>query len=116
MGETTDEIVNDENNEAKNESVDQLRADIEHTRAELSETIEALQEKLSPDHLKAQAIEKAREMATGRAEKVVDKVRNNVKRVVAWIEHNPWALGAALFFIGALMTGLGRPNKPEIES
>jgi ElaB/YqjD/DUF883 family membrane-anchored ribosome-binding protein len=54
--------------------VDALRADIENTRSEMTQTIDAIKEKLSPQHLVEEAKESVREAATervGQAKEVV---------------------------------------------
>src|SRR5687767_4497607 len=51
----------------------EIRAEIEHTRAEMSETIDEISERLSPTHIKEQVVEQVREATIGRAE---DMVRN----------------------------------------
>jgi hypothetical protein len=54
-------VVSASHDEARDESEDlhEIREDIEHTRAELSETIDEIQERLAPQHLVAQAKEAA---------------------------------------------------------
>jgi ElaB/YqjD/DUF883 family membrane-anchored ribosome-binding protein len=71
----------------------QIRSDIEHTRADLSETINALQEKLDPTRIAEQVKDQVREKATeaydtakhavkeatiGKAEKIVSNVSETV--------------------------------------
>jgi len=51
----------------------EIRAGIDETRAEMSETIEAIQERLSPQHLKEQVKEQVRDATIGKAE---DMMRN----------------------------------------
>jgi gas vesicle protein len=71
MGERSDEVNRHYDTSASNpvgaegiehtDDTTEIRADIEETRAEMSETIEAIQERLSPQHLKEQAKEQVRE-------------------------------------------------------
>jgi len=60
-GEADDDDTNDED-------AAQIRAQIEQTRSEMSETIDAIQGKLNPDNLKEQAQEMVREATVGRAQ------------------------------------------------
>lgn len=52
------------------ESVEELRSGIEQTRASLSETIDAIQDKLDPQKLKQQATDAVREATLGRAQEI----------------------------------------------
>src|SRR5215207_289273 len=54
---------------------EQIREEIEQTRTEMSGTIDAIQERLSPDHLKEQAKEAVFDATIGRAQTMVDDVR-----------------------------------------
>src|SRR5215204_5842982 len=56
------------------EDTEQLRADIEDTRAEMSQTINEIQERLSPEHLMGQVKETVREATIGKVERVMDRV------------------------------------------
>jgi hypothetical protein len=69
------------------------RAEVEQTRAEMGETIDALQEKLEPGNLKQQAITVAR----ARASELLEAIRNNP---------TPVALGG-LALAGLLVLVLG---------
>jgi NAD(P)-dependent dehydrogenase (short-subunit alcohol dehydrogenase family) len=76
MGEATDELKPHLNGHAqpatsgddKTDDVSTIRAQIEDTRDNLSETIDALQNKLDPQRVKAQAIEKVHEATIERAQ------------------------------------------------
>lgn len=59
-------------------STEQLRAEIEDTRAEMSQTINEIQERLSPDNLMQQAKETVREATIGKVERVMDKVGETI--------------------------------------
>ncbi len=76
----------------------QIRSGIENTRADLSQTINALQEKLDPSHIAEQVKEQIREKATeafdsakhsvkeatiGKAEKIVASVSDSVSGVIS---------------------------------
>lgn len=56
--------------EASPDSVEVVRAQIEQTRAEMTETIEAIKEQIKPSHLVAEAKEAIREATLGRVEQV----------------------------------------------
>lgn len=51
---------------SEDEEITTARAEIEQTRAELSETIDAIEEKLSPEHLKEQAKESVKQATFGK--------------------------------------------------
>lgn len=53
---------------------EQIRAGIEDTRAEMSQTINEIQERLSPEHLVGQVKETVREATIGRVEKVMETI------------------------------------------
>src|SRR5215210_1533617 len=71
----------------------EIRAQIEQTRSEMSETIDAIQEKLSPDNLKEQAQEMVREATVGRAQEMVSNVSDTAKgfgsNMLDTIKENP---------------------------
>jgi ElaB/YqjD/DUF883 family membrane-anchored ribosome-binding protein len=88
---------------------DALREEIAETRSELSETVDAIQERLSPEHvkeqvdaLKDQATDTIREATVGKAEQMVTNVQETVKgtgkTTVETIKANP--LPAALVAVG----------------
>lgn len=56
------------------ENPEQIRAEIEDTRAVMSQTINEIQERLSPDHLIGQVKETVREATIGKVERVVSEV------------------------------------------
>lgn len=56
------------------DDVDALRTNIEQTRSEMTQTIDAIKEKLSPQHLVEEAKESVREAATERVEKAKEAV------------------------------------------
>jgi ElaB/YqjD/DUF883 family membrane-anchored ribosome-binding protein len=63
------------------ENTEQLRADIEDTRAEMSQTINEIQERLSPEHLMGQVKETVREATIGKVERVMDKVGETISEM-----------------------------------
>jgi hypothetical protein len=56
-------------------------AEVEQSRAELTETVEALKEKLEPQNLEEQAKARAMEVARGRGQQILEAVRRNPKPV-----------------------------------
>jgi hypothetical protein len=69
-----DSYVASESSDDIGENTEQIRADIEDTRAEMSQTINEIQERLSPEHLMGQVKETVREATIGKVERVMDKV------------------------------------------
>src|SRR5215212_10437175 len=57
-----------------NDNTEQIRAEIEDTRAEMSQTINEIQERLSPEHLMGQVKETVREATIGKVERVMNTV------------------------------------------
>ncbi|MBV9225887.1 MAG: DUF3618 domain-containing protein [Acidobacteriaceae bacterium] len=118
----------------------QIRSDIEHTRADLSETINALQEKLDPTRIAEQVKDQIREKATeaydtaktavkeatiGKAEKIVSNVSEAVtdmtgragsaiksSSAVQYIRDNP--IPFALVGIGMGMLALNARKKDQL--
>src|SRR5829696_2303600 len=60
------------------EDTEQIRAEIEDTRAEMSQTINEIQERLSPEHLMGQVKTTVREATIGKVERVMDKVGETI--------------------------------------
>ena len=63
------------------ENTEQLRADIEDTRADMSQTINEIQERLSPEYLVDQVKETVREATIGKVEKVVGQIGETLSGV-----------------------------------
>jgi len=72
-------VVDEE--EANRVEIERTRAEIERTRADMSETVDAIQDRLSPENLKEQAKDRVREATVGRAQgagsTVVETIREN---------------------------------------
>jgi ElaB/YqjD/DUF883 family membrane-anchored ribosome-binding protein len=62
---------------ASGDEVAQSRAEIEHTRADMSETVDALQERLSPQNIKEQAKVQAKETVRESGSGFVDRIKQN---------------------------------------
>lgn len=69
-----DTYVASESSDDIGENTEQIRADIEDTRAEMSQTINEIQERLSPEHLMGQVKETVREATIGKVERVMNTV------------------------------------------
>lgn len=82
---------------------EEIRADIERTRADMSETVDELQERLSPQRLKAQAQTAVHDATIGRAKEVAENVsyqaRSMGARVRESVRENP--IPAAMIAVGA---------------
>src|SRR5438477_10435281 len=61
----------------------QQRAEVEQTRAAVTDTIEAIREKLSPHHLVEHAKETVREATVGRAQEAVSNVVDTAKQAAS---------------------------------
>lgn len=90
MGERTDQIgsaswdepaTTSASAEDYDANTDQLRADIEDTRAEMSQTINEIQERLSPEHLVDQVKETVREATIGKVKRVMENVGETISEV-----------------------------------
>jgi len=83
-----------------------IRADIEHTRSQMSATIDAIQEKLNPQNLVDQAKGAVREATIGRVENMVTEVRNTAQEAgngfLETIKENPFPAALAAVGLGWL--------------
>jgi hypothetical protein len=77
----SDDDNGDNDDEDTNEEVEEIRAEIEQTRAEMTDTINAIQERLSPQHLMEQAKDTVREATIGRVEHMVSNVGDKIGEV-----------------------------------
>src|SRR5215210_3695066 len=59
------------------DEVDEARAEVDQVRAEMTETVDALQEKLEPQNLEEQAKARATEAARARGQQILETVRRN---------------------------------------
>jgi hypothetical protein len=76
-----DSRIASESSDDYEENTEQLRAGIEDTRTEMSETINEIQERLSPERLMGQMKETVREATIGKVEKAMDKVGETIAEV-----------------------------------
>ena len=80
MDEATDKMSTTDWNDDE-ENTEQLRAEIEDTRAEMSQTINEIQERLSPENVMGQVKEKVREATIGKVERVMNRVGETIGEV-----------------------------------
>ena len=59
------------------DEVEVNRAEIERTRTDMSETVDAIQDKLSPQNIKEQAKEQAKDTAKGAGSTIMETIREN---------------------------------------
>jgi len=109
MGQTADELSRAESQrdlpndgDAAPDDPDEIRDEIEQTRSEMSGTIDAIQDRLSPDTLKEQAKEAVRDATIGRAQTMVDDVTDSARQtgnsIWTTVRENP--LPAAMVALG----------------
>ena len=78
MGERPDEVAPGSSEEVDSErEAEQIRSDIEKTRANMGETIDALQDRLSPERIKEQVKEKVKDQAAEAYESAKDAVKRS---------------------------------------
>jgi ElaB/YqjD/DUF883 family membrane-anchored ribosome-binding protein len=73
--------MNDKNQTNNAQDPAEIRAEIDTTRAELTQTLNAIQEKLSPERIKQQATDQVRAATVGRVETMADDAKWKVKGV-----------------------------------
>jgi ElaB/YqjD/DUF883 family membrane-anchored ribosome-binding protein len=88
MGPTTGRLDEYESIDAhatdeESDDIEATRAQIEQTRAEMSGTIDAIKDKLSPQNLMDQAKETVREATVGKVHQVADNVKEGAKRAAS---------------------------------
>jgi ElaB/YqjD/DUF883 family membrane-anchored ribosome-binding protein len=104
MGEKPDEMTS-----PPQEDPERIRQDIHQTRAEMAETIDAIQDKLRPQHIMEQAKESVREATVGKVKDMVNsasdtastvagQVQETTEQAVEYVKENP--LPAALIGAG----------------
>jgi ElaB/YqjD/DUF883 family membrane-anchored ribosome-binding protein len=69
----------EENTTREVDEVEVARSRVEQTRAEMADTIEAIKDKLNPEHLKEQAKETVREATIGRAQHAMEEVKDRAR-------------------------------------
>jgi hypothetical protein len=101
--------------ESATDETEAIRANIEHTRSQMSATIDAIQEKLSPHNLVDQAKDAVRDATIGRVENMVTDVRNTAQEAgsgfLDTVKENP--IPAALAAVGIGWLFMKSRNKGE---
>lgn len=102
--------------EETSDNPNQIRGDIEGTRAQMGQTIDRIQERLSPQRLASEAKDTVREATIGKAEQVVSQATGTAKSAgrgfMAAIRENP--IPAALAGIGlGWLFFKSRENMPD---
>src|SRR5437764_413732 len=99
MGQTADEMIGYDRQTGKSgeqysaDNPEVIRAQIEQTRNEMSGTIDAIQERLNPDHFKEHAKVMVREATIGRVEEMVNNTGETARGIssglMETIKQNP---------------------------
>ena len=115
----------------RSDDPDVIRTDIERTRRELGQDVDALADKVSPGKMAQRQTDKVRRAATrlkervmGTASDVVDSTQEAVgqageavaeapRRVASATQGNPVAVGLIAFGVGWLLSSLVPATKPE---
>ena len=109
MDEATNQISAADSDESRtstsaddyDENTEQLRANIEDTRADMTQTINEIQERLSPEHLMGQAKEAVREATIGKVENFVGQVGETLSEVTEPALQMAGRAGNAIKEVGA---------------
>jgi len=109
MDEATNQISAADSDESRtstsaddyDENTEQLRANIEDTRADMTQTINEIQERLSPEHLMGQAKEAVREATIGKVERVVGQVGGTLSEMTEPALQMAGRAGNAIKEVGA---------------
>ena len=110
LGRSSD--VSGDSGDSGDESTAEIRGDIEDTRARMGNTIDAIQEKLSPQRLMEQAKETARDATIGRAQEMASNVADTAKEtgstIMDTIRENPIPVALTAIGVGWLIWGARR--------
>lgn len=115
-----DQGLNTGDEDTSDESASEIRDDIEDTRARMGSTIDAIQEKLSPQNLIQQAKDTARDATIGKAQEmasnVADSARETGSSIMDTIRQNPvpvalTAVGLGWLFISARREASNRRDR-----
>jgi hypothetical protein len=89
---------------------ERIKADIEDTRAEMGQTLNEIQERLSPEHLMGQVKETVREATIGKVEKVMETVNEKISNVAEPAMEAMGRAGEKLKETGSSLTSTVRQN------
>ncbi|HKR13288.1 MAG TPA: DUF3618 domain-containing protein [Pyrinomonadaceae bacterium] len=92
------------------DEAERIKADIEDTRAELGQTINEIQERLSPEHLMDQVKETVREATIGKVERAMDRVGETISNVTEPAMDAMGRAGEKLKETGSSMTNIVQQN------
>lgn len=103
---------------------EQIKQQIEHTRADLSDNVNALGDKVSPSHMMGRQMDRARDTATGLKERVMgsagdmadsgaDTARSAQSQMRRKAKGNPLAAGLIAFGAGWLLSSVLPASEPE---
>ena len=117
MDDTTGRVARRDTTDDTDQRTQEIREEIAQTRVEMSETIEAIQERLTPSHLVAQAGETVRNATTEKVKQMANTAGQAAEQVmdtsfVQTVRANP--IPAAMIGIGAAWLLLkGRSDSPR---
>lgn len=89
---------------------ERIKADIEDTRAEMGQTLNEIQERLSPEHLMDQVKETVREATIGKVERVMEQVGEKISNVTEPAMEAMGTVGEKLRDTGSSVTNIVRQN------
>ena len=89
---------------------ERIKAEIEDTRAELGQTINEIQERLSPEHIMGQVKDTVREATIGKVEKVMDRVGETISNVTEPAMEAMGRAGETIKSTGSSITNMVREN------
>jgi len=118
----TERLPPSENDTDADRRVSEIRQEIDHTRAEMTETIDAIQDRLKPRNIVANATERVKAATTGRvremadtaaetAQDVMNQTRDTAGGVVQSVQQNP--VPAALIAVGAAWLMMNRSGSTD---
>ena len=89
---------------------ERIKADIKDTRAELGQTLNEIQERLSPEHVMDQVKDTVREATIGKVERVMERVNDTISNVTEPAMEAMGRAGEKLKETGTVMTNTVRRN------
>lgn len=89
---------------------ERIKADIEDTRAEMGQTLNEIQERLSPEHIMDQVKETVREATIGKVERVMEQVGEKISNVTEPAMEAMGTVGEKLRDTGSSVTNVVRQN------
>jgi hypothetical protein len=89
---------------------ERIKADIEDTRTDLGQTLNEIQERLSPEHVMGQVKETVREATIGKVEKVMERVNDTISNVTEPAMEVMGRAGEKLKETGSAVTSTVRRN------